>query len=122
MSRSGENLMYDDEEPPVDCYPAFHQAPYEVATLIVYKAEWPDFDAVRKAYGYTEIIDFERIPITSGFIISLRCSNARAARLLSEEWYDYSEASLHRPHSKEEAENWGNLLPEFAHIPRDWVF
>jgi hypothetical protein len=57
---------------------------------------------------------------------SMWTCSARTPRLpwqLSITWGEFCETSPHRPRTEKEREEWGlKVLPEFANIPRDWMF
>ena len=93
-----------------------------IASLTVYRDEWPDLQAICAKHGPVQIITVEEVPIIPVFEIEVRCQGVRTARALDNAWIAYTETSPHRPHSMEEALPWGEKFNPFPDISREWRF
>ena len=106
----------------LDDHPAKRDNPQCIASLTGYREEWPDLQVICVKHGPVQIIAVEQMPIIPAFEIEVLCQDAQTARALESAWIAYTETSLHRPHSMEEALVWGEQFNPFPNIPRDWTF
>ena len=111
-----------DQEPESD-HPAKREKPHSLVALYVHKAEGDDLRRICQDHGSTEIVGVKKVPIIPAFDVDVLCKDAEAAMALSITWGEFCETSPHRPRTEKEREEWGlKVLPEFANIPRDWMF
>ncbi len=112
--------FYDYEPEPE--HPAKRERPRDIASLDVHTAEWDDFRRICKIHGATEIVGVRKVPIIQAHDIDVLCKDANAAMALSIAWGEFCATSPRRPHSKEEALEWGERYAPDVNIPRYWTF
>ena len=103
-------------------HPATRERPRDIAPLYVHHAEWQDLDAIRSQHGETHIVDVRPVLIIPAATVRVLCKDMDTALALMDAWATYCETSPHRPHSKEEALEWGKQFAPYGEIPPDWRF
>lgn len=103
-------------------HPAKRERPRNIARLYVHKAEWKDLDTILSRHGETHIVDVRPVPIIPAIMVEVLCRDSHSALALMVDWVDYGNASPHRPHNKEKAEEWGKQFAPYGEIPPNWRF
>ena len=91
----------DDSDISEPEHPDKRDRPYDVASLLVLKAEWPDLRTICVTQGAT-LIGVKHLPVIDAFDVEVLCSNPEQKLELYLAWFDYSKASPHRPRSLED--------------------